>query len=49
MATQKMWILGMLWATLDATLFGYLSAGQARISRQRVIRTGKGACLGTTS
>ena len=49
MATQKMWILGMLWATLDATLFGYLSAGKAGISRQRVIRTGKRASLGKTS
>ena len=41
MASQKRWILGMLMATLDASLFGYLSAGEARISRQGVIRTGK--------
>ena len=49
MAKQKMWILGMLMATLNASLFGHLSAGQARISRQGVIRTGKGASLGTKS
>ena len=49
MASQKRWILGMLMATLDASLFGYLSAGKARISRQGVIRTGKGASLETTS
>ena len=48
MATRKRWILGMLMTTLDASLFGYLSAGKARISRQGVIRTGKGASLGTT-
>ena len=49
MATQKMWILGMLMAALDASLFGHLSAGKASISRQGVIRTGKGASLGTKS
>ena len=49
MATQKRWILGILMAALDASLFGHLSAGKARISRQGVIRTGKGASLGTKS
>ena len=49
MAKQKMWILGMLMAALDASLFGHLSAGKARISRQGVIRTAKGASLGTKS
>ena len=48
MATQKRWILGMLMATVDAST-GYLSAGRARISRQGVIKTGKGASLGTIS
>ena len=49
MATQKMWILGMLMGSLNASLFGHLSEGKARISRQGVIRKGKGASLGTTS
>ena len=49
MATQKRWILGMLMASLDASLFGYLSSSKARISRQGVIRTGKRASLETTS
>ena len=34
---QKRWILGMLMATLDASLFENLSAGKATISRQGVI------------
>ena len=42
MATQKMWILGMLMATLNASLFGHLSAGQRSQFRNNKLGTGKG-------